>query len=555
MEEERETSETIEAEDKKFNKKLGRFSINTILVIASIMLIFLFIASLLYTAYFKNTWVGAYNEGIYYEKDNIILNLFYCLIFISAIYGISKIFKKVNLKIVSVISIIIVGIMCFVWINFVQAPVKSDQNQVLICAKEFAKNRFGLLEGNGYFYMHPLQLGCVLGMELIVRIIHTYSWIAMQRVNILFLIGIVYLLMKIAKKTYKSDSTNKILNLLLISSFIIPLFSIVVYGNIYGLLFALLAVFLLMKYYENRKIRYIILIPVSLSISIILKSNYEIVIIAIVISLILDLINKFNWKTVITIPLILVMFSVSYPLVYKFVEYRSGIEINDGIPMIAYVAMSIQEPVETRNSGWYHDGKNVEMLYPENNFDAEATSQASKQIIKQRLKEFRNSPEKIREFYIDKIASTWIEPAFQTLWWAEPAEEFKNLEENNPEYIEYLSNNGVLLDIFHGERQMKLLKYLDVVEITVFAMSLLSVLVSIKNNTLDYKKITLLLIFVGGFLFHIIWETKCIYVIPYYIMLLPSSADGIDKLGNTIINIFIKIKDKIKNNLLIKKNA
>ena len=473
MEENNEVSKNMETEEKKLNKKLGRLSINVVLIIATIMLIFLFIASLLYTAYFKNSWVGAYNEGIYYEKDNIILNLLYCIIFIFAVYGISKIFKKVNLKIVSIISIIIIGILCFAWINFVQAPVKSDQNQVLICAKEFAKNRFGLLEGQGYFYMHPLQLGCVLGMELIIRIIHTYSWIAMQRVNILFLMAIVYVIMKITKKVYKSDSTNKILNLLLISCLIIPLFSIVVYGNIYGLLFALLAVFFLMKYYENRKIRYILLIPFSLSISIILKSNYEIVMIAIVISLVLDLINKFNWKTIITIPLILVMFSLSYPLVYKFVEYRSGIEVNDGIPMIAYVAMAIQAPVETRNSGWYHDGKNVEMLYPENNFDSKETSQASKEIIKQRLKEFRSSPKTMRDFYVDKIASTWIEPAFQTLWWAEPAEEFNNLEKTKPEYIEYLSNNGVLLDIFHGERQMKLLKYLDVVEITVFAMSLL----------------------------------------------------------------------------------
>ena len=251
MEENNEVSKNMETEEKKLNKKLGRLSINVVLIIATIMLIFLFIASLLYTAYFKNSWVGAYNEGIYYEKDNIILNLLYCIIFIFAVYGISKIFKKVNLKIVSIISIIIIGILCFAWINFVQAPVKSDQNQVLICAKEFAKNRFGLLEGQGYFYMHPLQLGCVLGMELIIRIIHTYSWIAMQRVNILFLMAIVYVIMKITKKVYKSDSTNKILNLLLISCLIIPLFSIVVYGNIYGLLFALLAVFFLMKYNYN----------------------------------------------------------------------------------------------------------------------------------------------------------------------------------------------------------------------------------------------------------------------------------------------------------------
>jgi len=38
------------------------------------------------------------------------------------------------------------------------------------------------------------------------------------------------------------------------------------------------------------------------------------------------------------------------------------------------------------------------------------------------------------------------------------------------------------------------------------------------------------LIFIGGLAFHLIWETKAIYVIQYYYLLLPYAADGITKL-------------------------
>ena len=85
--------------------------------------------------------------------------------------------------------------------------------------------------------------------------------------------------------------------------------------------------------------------------------------------------------------------------------------------MITYIAMAIQEPI-SRNSGWYHDTKNVETIYPGNNFDSEATAEESKKIIKNRLQEFYNSPKTAIKFYLDKISSTWIEPAFQTLWWS-----------------------------------------------------------------------------------------------------------------------------------------
>lgn len=44
----------------------------------------------------------------------------------------------------------------------------------------------------------------------------------------------------------------------------------------------------------------------------------------------------------------------------------------------------------------------------------------------------------------------------------------------------------------------------------------------VKNRkNLSYEMIFLLTIFIGGFLFHIIWEAKSRYIIPYILVLMP----------------------------------
>ena len=53
-------------------------------------------------------------------------------------------------------------------------------------------------------------------------------------------------------------------------------------------------------------------------------------------------------------------------------------------------------------------------------------------------------------------------------------------------------------------------------------------------KTGSLKETLLPLTFLGGFIFHIIWETKSIYVIQYFYIMLPFSAYGIYKLLSII---------------------
>lgn len=64
-------------------------------------------------------------------------------------------------------------------------------------------------------------------------------------------------------------------------------------------------------------------------------------------------------------------------------------------------------------------------------------------------------------------------------------------------------------------------------------------------------KVLLPMIFLGGFVFHIVWETKAIYVIQYYFLLIPYMAFGMVK-GKDLISekigiIYQKKCRKMKN--------
>ena len=69
---------------------------------------------------------------------------------------------------------------------------------------------------------------------------------------------------------------------------------------------------------------------------------------------------------------------------------------------------------------------------------------------------------------------------------------------------------------------------------------LVSILVLIQNRkNLSWEIIFLLMIFIGGFMFHILWEAKSRYIIPYLVVLIPIAS---------ILIKPVKIKEKLIKN-------
>ena len=290
----------------KINLKLNKIAINFIAILSTIILICLSISLVFIQANFKNTNYLDYHEGIYYTLKNIPLTILGVLILFGIFYFLYNLCKKINTKILLIISLIIISLFSIFWVNAIQAPVKADQKFVLACAIALKNNDYHFFEEGQYLFMHPLQLGIVYFLRILI--IFSESPLFIQNINIIFTLFCFYLLYRICKLIFNTENNIKMILLLFPSFVVLPMLCVMVYGNIFGFTFALLALFLLLYYYQNRKIRYLVLASFSLTLSIILKSNYEIILIAFIISLILDCINKFDFKNLLIILLSLILF-------------------------------------------------------------------------------------------------------------------------------------------------------------------------------------------------------------------------------------------------------
>ncbi|HFI0516373.1 TPA: hypothetical protein ACGOXF_001912, partial [Streptococcus suis] len=57
-----------------------------------------------------------------------------------------------------------------------------------------------------------------------------------------------------------------------------------------------------------------------------------------------------------------------------------------------------------------------------------------------------------------------------------------------------------------------------------------------KINDVDFNLLIFLIYLIGGFIFHIFWETKARYVFPYVYLLLPIVAFNISYFSNKLFS-------------------
>lgn len=507
----------------------------------SIITILFSICGFITTGFFNNNYNDS-NENVYFCIDNVFLNLICIAIFLIIIYYIFKLINKIDKKIVLSVILILISSLSLIWIIFSRAPLRADQKMIDLAASRFLCEDYDMLKSGDYLFMHPLQLGIVYYLKIIYQLFNTTDFIIIRILNIIYLVISLVLIDKIGKRLLNyNENINKRIYIMFLLFIPLIFFTTYVYGNIVGLLFSLLAVYLMMRYLENKKIINMILSSFSIILSIILKNNYLITMIAMIIVILLYTIQKFDWKNVIYIVMLLVLYKFSSFTILKYTESLTGVNINDGIPMVSYIDMGMAEKSD-RSAGWYNAKRNVESIYIENNYNKELSEKDSKIAIKNRIIYFLNNPKELFLYYSEKVGSTWLEPTFQSIWINAPAEEIECISLEDRSYIE---DNNILISIHKGKLNKAIVKYLDIYQIIVYFTSGIYVLKNIKS--INYTNIIFILIFMGGLAFHILWETKSSYVINYFLLLIPYSCLGIDIIFKYIQKWYREVIIRIRN--------
>ena len=116
-----------------------------------------------------------------------------------------------------------------------------------------------------------------------------------------------------------------------------------------------------------------------------MKSNINILVVASVIAILLNAIYKKRFQSLLWIMILIIISQFGMGAVQAVYTQRAGLsEYPEGIPKIAWVAMSMQETDEGGYAcGWYN-GYNW-AVYRENEYDRARTTQACVQNLKQSL--------------------------------------------------------------------------------------------------------------------------------------------------------------------------
>lgn len=507
-----------------------------IYILGILFLGIIIILNLLFTAYLDSSeHVNiSFNNWMYTIGVILVALLVYILtkIIDKFLYNNGESRLKKNLRRTLFVIVIAVYIVFNVmWLLSVNPPVVGDSVHVCNLAQTFYRNDPDQFLNNEtyagvplkqYLEAYPQQLSLSFVYSMFFRIIHFDVMEVLRILNLVGNILIVLAIYKIGSHLSKTYKTNKVLLLTLIVTFIsLPLLSTFIYGDIPSLSLCLFSVYFMMKYTETKEIVYPIFASIFTMLAYLMRMNSLIFIIATVMYLLFNLIKDFRKKEIKekilnTAIIIMYIFISIFPstLVKNYYVEKYNLDKNKVYPNESYLLMAMEEA--PRGNGWYNEPTAEAAIRNPEGIRSEYVER-----IKNRLGYFLQNPGYAFNFYTMKITSMWTENTYSAI-------RNNTSTENDPleKYVEPLTF------------------YQKALLILTCVCSLIVLIQNRKNISMEI--IFLITIFIGGFAFHILWEAKSRYIIPYIVVLIPVAAISINKFN---------IKDKLKKiSLLFSKN-
>ncbi len=509
--------------------KLYRIGCKFLAGLSLVVLVYLTFYSARYTHLFPVEYV----EQTYVEKDSVLSHALIFGLMALVLFGMTflrtKLTKFVETKwfrvcAMCIPSLLFLGVgVWFVFDGTVYIP-GGDPGYIHSVATSLAENDFSVFEPGSYVSQYPYQLGLVLFVEILVRMFGSNSVMALIVCNLLAVAWSVYLSYRLCRILWKGSSYGiSILFLLMTPAYLYPCF---LYGECMALPFVLLLFYNAIKFKESEKkqIRYLVVMCICGAAATIFRANSMIAVIAVMIFYLLELLKRFQPRlllAVILIPVSVFLWKGAVNLQY---EMRSDMQLQEGIPSSAWIAMGMQEGI--RGNGWYNE-YGVE-LYIEHEYDTETVDRISKQYIMQRMQEFLKNPGTMYRFYSEKMLSQWNEPTLESLLVYRSCVDTNRISQKK-------------YDLMFGKWYRPYISFLNYFQTLLYALMTVYA-AGVLFGKSEGKDILLLLFFLGGFSFQILWEAKSRYIFYYMMLMLPMAAGGI-----RVLTVMLqRLKDKMR---------
>lgn len=459
-------------------------------------------------------------EHITIQYHSVLRIVFLVLLGIG-IYGLSnKINEKLNdkdsekkkkvRKCLFVLGILIYLFGNIMWVAKVTPNVVGDSVHVCNLAQVFYRENETQLLSNltyagislkDYMQAYPQQISLAFVFHVVFRIIHSDVMEILRGLNILGNMAIVMAVYLIGKHLANKYKTNKVLLLTLILTFVsLPMLATFIYGDIPSIALCLFSVYFMMKYRETKQIRYVVGASIFTMIAYMMRMNSLIFVIATVMYLLLAVWQELKQSSgkenaiKIAIVVLYVMISIlpaSLVKNYYFAQYE--LDKSKTYPNISYLLMGMEE--SPRASGWYSEEIAQKALQ-----NPQEITEEYKEKIKERVIYFSKNLGEMAQFYYHKIGSMWTETTYSV---------------------------GMNNNIEENDRLRVVAFYQKALVILIGSSSIIVLIQNRKKMSLDV--LFLITIFIGGFTFHLLWEAKSRYILPYLLVLIPVASIQIQK--------------------------
>lgn len=464
-------------------------------------------------------------EHTWYSADRVWLNLLLLLLFCGALFwafGTSRVSSLVERleqdtvyarsRRILLCLLLSEGILI---VFAAQAIPGADQKYVLEAAYSLrAKDYTPFLEG-GYISRYPNQLGLTLAVYVLSLLFGDRNYLVFQAANV-FCLVIIYKSLGDLAGHFGMGRLSR-LALYLTGIFFLPLILYVtfVYGTMPGLALSLTAIAAEMRFLEKYRIRDMLLASVLIAAAVMLKSNYLIFFIGMFIYALVRMVKDKRAAAAGLAFAMLVSYLILWLGARTFIQQKTGEALGKGVSSWSWIAMGLQENTKRAN-GWYNSYNSY--TYTESGYDTKKQAQLAKKEIGSRLEYFMENKAEALRFFVEKCASQWNNPSFQCFWLLQT----RSSMNERPGWLRRL------LSIDGSHVFYRLLDFLQMVILFGAVLYLFLCKRGAAHGFLLCESIV-----AGGFLFHLFWEAKCQYTLPYFVLYFPVSVRGYGKLAES----------------------
>lgn len=486
--------------------KFFKISTNIVKYCFGFFIVLYFIGNIFFTAHIDEL----VSNLVEFKFGLTFINVFIILIILGLLYFLIKEdFFGISVKKQLIIFLIFCLAIGLIWI-FINDPIIKEMGDSYNCfdrAKAIASGDFSPLGYKTYINMYPNNLGFITYLIVLIKIFNETGSLYAARIINLIMVVVGYLsLYGITKLQFKN---NRLVNCSLIYLYYFNIqfifYAYVVYGNCISYSFGLLSVYLLLKYFKDNKILNLVLSIITIILSIAIKNNSLIILIAEIIYLVLYILRNKKWRVIIAIVLMLSGTWLSTTGLQRFWGHFGEIDYGTTkLPTICWIAYGFNYD-ETKPGSYTYE---FEDFHFENGFVQEYTALNAKAFIRGSLNAFKERPLLMLKFYAQKFLTAWCDPQFDCF------DGYRALD-NNDLVISFIG--GDVNDILHNVWDSTM---------SVIAIGILAYIIKRFKN-LELSQLLGAVIILGGFFFHAFWEIKSIYLYQYFMYLIPYAAYGL----------------------------